>query len=123
MAQEYACQGKKERGVIRAYLSKMTGLSMAQTARLIQKYRETGVVEPKPSRRYEFSRMHTDADIARLAELDRAHEPLMAGERDRFARLQKVSDLFRFSMCTCIQPQNAYSPPSLLSVSSCIGKF
>ncbi len=104
VAQEYACQGKKERGVIRAYLSKMTGLSMAQTARLIQKYRETGVVEPKPSRRYEFSRMHTDADIARLAELDRAHERLsgpatrciLQREYQRFgkleyARLAKIS--------------------------------
>jgi transposase len=76
VAQEYACQGKKERGAIRAYLSKMTGLSMAQTARLIQMYRETGVVELKPSQRHEFSHKYTDADIALLAELDRAHERL-----------------------------------------------
>jgi transposase InsO family protein len=76
VAQEYACRSKKERGVIRAYLSKVTGLSMAQTARLIQMYRETGVVEQKPYRRHEFSHKYTDADIALLAELDRAHERL-----------------------------------------------
>ena len=39
VAREYACQGKQERGIIRAYLSKVTGLSLAQTARLIQMYR------------------------------------------------------------------------------------
>ncbi|MGI9074454.1 MAG: hypothetical protein ACR2JB_24780 [Bryobacteraceae bacterium] len=30
VAQEYGCQGKKERGVIRAYLSKVTGLQFAR---------------------------------------------------------------------------------------------
>ena len=44
VGQEYASQGKKDRGLIRAYLCKMTGLSMPQTARLVQMYRETGVV-------------------------------------------------------------------------------
>src|ERR1039457_349879 len=44
-AQEYARQGKKQRGAIRAYLSKMTGLSLPQTARLIGMYIETGTVE------------------------------------------------------------------------------
>jgi transposase InsO family protein len=74
VGQEYACQNKKERGLIRDYLSKMTGLSLAQTARLIRKYRETGVVEVKPYLRHEFSHKYTEADIALLAELDRAHE-------------------------------------------------
>jgi hypothetical protein len=74
--QEYARQSKKERGLIRAYLSKMTGLSLAQTARLIQMYRQTGVVEVKPYLRHQFSHKYTDVDIALLAELDRAHERL-----------------------------------------------
>jgi len=76
VAQEYARQGKKARGVIRAYVGKVTGLSLAQTARLIQMYRATGVVQPQPYRRHEFTRKYTDADIALLAEVDRAHERL-----------------------------------------------
>src|SRR6476469_6628635 len=96
VAQEYACQGKKERGIIRAYLSKMTGLSMAQTARLIRMYRETGVVAPTPSRRHQFNRKYTDGDIALLAELDRAHERLsgpatrciLQREYQRFGKLE-----------------------------------
>ncbi len=76
VGQEYACQDKKKRGLIRAYLSKVTGLSMPQTARLVQMYRETGLVRLKPSGRHEFSHKYTAADITRLAELDRAHERL-----------------------------------------------
>ena len=41
VAQEYARQAKKERGAIRAYLSKMTGRSVPQMARLTAKYLET----------------------------------------------------------------------------------
>jgi transposase InsO family protein len=76
VGQEYACQSKKARGLIRAYLSKMTGLSLPQTARLIQMYRQTGVVEVRPYLRHKFSHKYTEADIALLAELDRAHERL-----------------------------------------------
>ncbi len=45
VAQEYARQGKKQRGAIRADLSQMTGLGMAQTARLIGVYL-TNKLEP-----------------------------------------------------------------------------
>src|SRR5258708_40219768 len=45
VAQEYATQGKKQRGAVRSYIVKMTGLSMPQATRLIRKYRAEGVVE------------------------------------------------------------------------------
>lgn len=51
VAQEYLVQGKKQRGRIRAYLSKVTGLSWPQLTRLIRTYRQGGVVEPKAYRR------------------------------------------------------------------------
>src|SRR5216684_6308317 len=54
VAQEYAGQSKKQRGAIRAYLSKMTGLSVPQIARLIGMYRESGKVEARPYRRHSF---------------------------------------------------------------------
>ena len=98
VAREYACQGKKERGIIRAYLSKVTGLSVPQTARLIQMYRETGVVELKPQLRQQFSRTYTEADVRLLAELDRAHERMsgpatrciLQREYERFGKLEYV---------------------------------
>ena len=73
VAQEYARQGKKERGAIRAYLSKVTGLSLPQITRLIRQYRETGVVEAVAYRRRRFATRYSSRDIALLAEVDRAH--------------------------------------------------
>jgi transposase InsO family protein len=76
VAQEFGRHGKKERGVIRAYVEKMTGLSTSQMTRLIRTYLDTGSVREKPYRRHEFAVRYTDVDIALLAEVDRAHERL-----------------------------------------------
>jgi transposase InsO family protein len=76
VAQEYARQGKKLRGLLRAYIKKMTALSLPQIARLIRMYRATGIVELKTYRRRKFARKYTDQDITLLAEVDRAHERL-----------------------------------------------
>jgi transposase InsO family protein len=103
-AQEYARQGKKQRGAIRAYLSKMTGLSLPQTARLIRMYIETGTVELRGYRRHEFVSKYTDGDVRLLVAVDRAHERLsgpatcciLRREYERFgkpeyARLAQIS--------------------------------
>ena len=42
-----AGKAKKQRGAIRAYLSKVTGLSLPQITRLMRKYARTGSVEAK----------------------------------------------------------------------------
>jgi transposase InsO family protein len=104
VAQEYARQGKKQRGAIRAYLCKMTGLSLPQTARLIGMYIETGTVELRGYRRHEFASKYTDGDVRLLATVDRAHERLsgpatcciLRREYERFgkpeyARLAQIS--------------------------------
>jgi transposase InsO family protein len=76
VAQEFAGQGKKERGLVRAYIGKMTGLSPAQITRLIRSYMDTGSVEARIYHRNRFARQYTDADVVLLAEVDRAHEQL-----------------------------------------------
>jgi transposase InsO family protein len=73
VAQEYAAQGKKQRGAIRAYLSKLTGMSMPQVARLIRQYRREGVVQAKPYRRRRFASTYARRDVELLAEVDQAH--------------------------------------------------
>jgi hypothetical protein len=45
------------------YLSRMTGLSLPQTARLIQMYIETGTIEPRGYRRHQFANKYTDGDV------------------------------------------------------------
>lgn len=72
--QEYFRQGKKHRGVIRAYLSKVTGLSLPQITRLVRQYRQTGQIEALAYWRHRFPRRYTDADVALLAGVDRAHQ-------------------------------------------------
>jgi transposase InsO family protein len=73
VAQEYAVQDKKRRGTVRAYMSKVTGLSLPQLTRLIRQYRAEGVVVAATYRRRSFPSKYNHQDIALLAELDRAH--------------------------------------------------
>jgi transposase len=74
--QEYALQGKKTKGVVRAYLAKMTGKSLPQITRLVRQYRETGQVRGQDYRRRRFVRLCTEADVRLLAKVDRAHQRL-----------------------------------------------
>jgi len=74
--QNYADLGKAERGVVRAYLEKVTGMSTSQTTRLIRAYLDAGVVRMTPYQRHSFAMLYTAEDIALLAEVDRVHERL-----------------------------------------------
>lgn len=64
---------KKERGVIREYISKMTGYSAAQLTRLIHRWRRSGVLRVTQYRRHSFPRQYTDHDVVVLAQTDDAH--------------------------------------------------
>ena len=46
----YRSLGKADKGTVRAYLGKMTGLSRAQLTRLIGQHRDTGRVEDRRGR-------------------------------------------------------------------------
>jgi transposase InsO family protein len=72
-AQRYRSLGKSERGLVRAYLRKVTGLSEAQTTRLIRAYLDYGVVQPQSYQRHAFAVRYTAEDIALLVDVDRAH--------------------------------------------------
>ena len=76
MAQGYGSLGKTERGLVRAYAEKVTGLSVSQMTRLIRGYLDTGGVREQPYQRHRFATRYTDQDIALLAEVDRVHERL-----------------------------------------------
>jgi hypothetical protein len=75
-AQQYRRLSKGQRGIVKRFLAKVTGLSRAQLTRLIQRWMETRRIERKPARRPSFHRHYTNADIASLAEVDAAHEDL-----------------------------------------------
>src|SRR5882724_2241428 len=74
--QQYQVRGKAEKGLLRSYAAKMTGLSRAQVTRLIGQYVGTGQVEERVYRRRRFPSLYTRRDIELLAEVDEAHETL-----------------------------------------------
>jgi transposase InsO family protein len=84
--QEYHQQRRKQRGAIRAYLSKVAGLSLAQITRLIRAHAQTGKVEAKVYRRQRFAAKYTPADTALLAQVDRAHERLSGPATQRILK-------------------------------------
>jgi hypothetical protein len=75
-AQKYLELSKKDKGIVRRYLVKISELSVAQITRLITRWRERGVIEPRASRRRRFPHRYTPADIELLAKTDGAHEGL-----------------------------------------------
>src|SRR5690348_5663906 len=58
---------KRERGAVRAGLSKATGLSAAQLSRLIGRFREQGEVRLRVVRRPRFQTIYTAEDLRLLA--------------------------------------------------------
>jgi transposase InsO family protein len=73
---EYGTQPRRAKGLIRAYMERMTGLSRVQCARLIGQYRKSGRVTVGRNRRHTFPRRYTGEDVAALARVDQAHERL-----------------------------------------------
>jgi len=73
----YARLGRTDKGLIRRYLEKVTGLSRAQITRLIRQFLDTGSIRDRrgaPAK--PFPRRYTDADIRLLAEVDALHGTL-----------------------------------------------
>jgi transposase InsO family protein len=64
------------RGLVRRYVSKMTGLSRAQSTRLLSSYLRGEEVKPKSYRRHRFPKRYTGEDVELLVALDEAHGTL-----------------------------------------------
>mgnify|MGYP001348782174 CR=1 FL=1 len=75
-AQGYMSLHRNGKGVVKQYISKVTGLSRAQATRLIGQYVVNGMVQVRRGRGKRFTVYYTPADVALLAEVDEAHETL-----------------------------------------------
>lgn len=67
---------KKDKTVIKKYITRMTGYSDAQLTRLIAKQKKYGKIFADTTKRHKFPRKYTAEDIARLIETDNAHHRL-----------------------------------------------
>ena len=73
---EYLKLTKKEKGIVRAYMTKLTGFSSSQLTRLIYAYRWTAEVKGTTYRRHRFPTRYTPEDIRLLARVDELSERL-----------------------------------------------
>lgn len=73
---EYWKRKKEEKGLLRQYAEKVSGMSRAQITRLIGRYTREGTLEANPYRRHRFGQKYTRADVELLAAVDEAHEIL-----------------------------------------------
>ncbi len=73
-------KGKKDKGLIKTYIRKMTGMSPRQLKRLITKKRKIGVVSLSPAwgQKNQFATVYGPAEIILLAETDNLHERMNA---------------------------------------------
>lgn len=67
---------KRDKTKVKSYIMQMTGLSDAQTARLVSKKKKVGKIVANSARRHRFPRKYYPADVARLIETDNAHQRL-----------------------------------------------
>lgn len=73
----YTRRCRADKGVLRAYLMTMTGLSRAQVTRRIRQYRDTGRVrDRRDAPAQPFTKRYTAADCRALADLDAWHGQL-----------------------------------------------
>jgi hypothetical protein len=70
---QYAGLSKREKGLLRRYVARMTGLSRAQVTRLISGYAETGRVKAASYQRTKFATRYTKPDVELLAYVDKSH--------------------------------------------------
>ncbi len=104
---EYHRLGKADKGLVKRYLGKVTGVSREQLTRLIAQHRSTGRIEDRrggaPAQ--PFARRYTPADVRLLAEVDAALGQMSGAAtrcllrrewevfgNARFARLSKLSN-------------------------------
>src|SRR5450756_1567369 len=64
VGQQYHILLKEEKGLLRIYLAKMTGLSRAQVTRLIGQYFDTGTIQEKGYNRRRFPSVYTRAAVS-----------------------------------------------------------
>jgi transposase InsO family protein len=73
---DYPRLRRADKGLVKRYLSQLTGLCRAQLTRLIGGYAANGAVTAAPYRRRKFPAHYTEADVRLLAYVDQAHGTL-----------------------------------------------
>ena len=126
---DYALRGKTDKGLLRRFLVKATGLSRAQVTRLLRQHRTTGrITDRRGAPNRPFARRYTRADIGPPAETDALHGKLsgpatralcaralhLFGD-SRFERLARISNGHLHNLrhsTTCARRRGATPQPT-----------
>jgi hypothetical protein len=124
--QQYASLGRREKGLVRRYVARVTGLSRAQVTRLIASYTGSGHVKAVPYRRRKFTAVYSKADVELLAYVDKSHGNLSGPATKRilerehseygqkaFERIAQISvaQIYRFRNTEAYRKRNtSYQP-------------
>ena len=124
---QYASLNRPDKGAVRLYIARMTGLSRAQVTRLIAAHRRTGRVKAAVYQRARFATQYTPADVTLLAYVDKAHGNLSGPATRRilereyseygqaaYQRLSAISvaHLYRLRNSTAYRRRNATYQPT-----------
>jgi transposase InsO family protein len=107
----YASVAKRDKGILKAYIQRLTGFSRAQITRLISRQLSTGKLIVTTRSRHRFPAIYTLADRQLLARVDNAHQRLSGPatrrllERayeihgdERFIRLKNISSAHIYNL-------------------------
>ncbi len=107
---KYFSLRKKDRGIVRNYIVRMTGLSKSQTDRVIARKRKFGKAFLNSSARHCFPRLYGAADIALLIKTDNGHERLSGPATKKILeREYKTFGKTEYGRISQISPSHIYN--------------
>jgi hypothetical protein len=130
----YASLKRSEKGLLRRYVARMTGLSRAQITRLIRNYSKSGHVKAVSYQRRKFASRYTKTDVELLAYVDKSHGNLSGPATKRilerehteygqaaYERISQISvaQIYRFRNSAAYRRRNtSYHPtrPTLIPI-------
>lgn len=123
----YSALGRRDKGLMRRYIARMTGLSRAQLTRLITRYGETGQVKAASYQRQKFATRYTKSDVELLAYVDKSHGNLSGPATKRILEREhseygqaayervagiSVAQIYRFRNSAAYRKSNASYHPT-----------
>lgn len=106
----YHRRNKTEKGILRAYMIKVTGYSRTQVMRLIVKHREHKKIVIGNYLRNKFSSKYTQEDILLLAETDKLHDTLSGPATKKiFARTYNIFNQEEYERLANISVAHIYN--------------
>lgn len=106
---DYFRQSKVGKGLLKAYLERLSGLSRAQVTRLLLRYRLEGAIRPLRASRNRFPSTYTASDKELLALTDNAHGRLSGPATRRILQRQyAVYGDKRFARLTSVSSAHIY---------------